>query len=93
MLTIKIDSTETVTKSGNAKASGKPYSITEQTGLVQFPNGECRRLALSLEANETPLAVGTYEPKPSAFYADRFGIAVSMRARHWQRVEAARKAA
>ena len=87
----QIDSQEINVKEGTATRSGKPYSIREQSILVAFPSGERRRLSLSLEANEQPLPNGTYEPRDTAAYAEKFGIAVSMRARHWQAVKAAGK--
>jgi hypothetical protein len=82
----KIDSQEIAVKSG--EKNGKPWQIREQSALVSFPNGEARRLALSLEANDLALPLGEYEPKDAAFYAGKFGIEVSMRARHWQPVAA-----
>lgn len=90
MLRVEIRSTETITKSGTAKASGRPYTIIEQHGLVSLPDGQTRRVVLSLEANEAPLQPGVYEPKAAAFYVGRFDdLAISMRAKHWQPAQAA----
>lgn len=78
-----VSSEETTTKKGTAKGSGKAYSITEQTVMMEFPSGERMRHALSLEDNELPLIKGTYTPKPTAFYKDGFSLVVSSRARDW----------
>ena len=80
-------------KSGVARGSGRPYHMIEQDAFCTFPNGEVRRVTLSLEKIEEALPPGQYEPKPSAFYAGDWGsIAVSMRTKHWQRVEPAKLA-
>lgn len=68
--------------------NGKEWCIREQAVLVGLPNGETRRLAFSLEPDDAPLPSGEYAPRETAIYAARFGLEVSMRARHWQRVEA-----
>ena len=88
-LKLTINSQEVVTKSGTAKATGKPYSMREQHGLCALPNGEVRRVPLLLEADENPLVSGDYETKPEAFGFNKFGEPViSMRARHWRLVVA-----
>lgn len=75
---------ETVnTKSGNAKATGKPYSIREQSVMLDLPNGERVRHALALEHDELPLIKGVYAPKPTAVYRKGFDLIVSSRARDW----------
>jgi hypothetical protein len=89
-LKANVNTQEVTEKRGNK--NGKEWCIREQPVLVTLPNGEVRRLALSLEPNDAPLALGEYVPKDSAIYAARFGLEVSMRARHWQRVEAAKLA-
>lgn len=86
MFALTIKSTETSTKSG-VSGRGKPYSITEQQGVIELPNGERRVIPLTLEAGEQPLQPGNYEPKGSAAYVGSFGkLEVSTRARHWQPV-------
>lgn len=86
-LQIEITAPTATTKSGIK--NGKPWQIIEQTGMVTYPNGERRRSALQLEENDTDLQPGIYEPKDSAVYPGDFGaIHISMRAKHWQRVEA-----
>lgn len=85
MIKATVTSDETVVKSGTSRA-GKPYSITEQEVLLELPNGERRRHRLSLEANEMPLIKGTYQPKPTAVYLDKFDLKVSSRARDWAKV-------
>jgi hypothetical protein len=83
-----VNSQEIIVKSGTASRTGKPYSIREQHALVRLPNGEVRRMSFSLEADEQPMPNGEYSPKDSAVYAAKFGLEISMRARHWQRIEA-----
>lgn len=86
-----INSQEIEVKSGTK--NGKDWTIREQPCFVTMPNGEVRRFAFSLEANEGPKPNGSYEPKNSA-YGGRFGIEISMRSRDWQPVaQAARKVA
>ena len=90
MIRIEIRSPEVTVKSGVATRTGKPYSIREQYGLVTLPTGEVRRVAISLEANDEPMAPGTYEPQESAFYVGGFdALSISMRKRHWRRADAA----
>jgi hypothetical protein len=88
-LKMTVDSQDFSTKSGIAQRTGKPYSIREQSVLVELPNGERRRMAIALENDEQAMALGEYTPKQSAFYFAKYGIEVAMRARHWQRIEAA----
>lgn len=89
-LKIEITAPNATTKSG--VKNGKPWEIIEQGGMVTYPNGEVRRSRLQLESNDPDLAPGYYEPKETAFYPGDFGaIAISMRAKHWQRVEAPKK--
>lgn len=78
------------TKSGNAKATGKPYSMTEQPALITLPSGERKRMSLSLEAPSDAYPVGTVlEPKDTALSVNGFRIELQLRAKHWQKVEAA----
>lgn len=86
MLKATVVDESVVVKSGNAKATGKPYSISEQVVMLDLPNGERVRHSLALEANELPLVKGTYQPKGSAFYRKGFDLVVSSRARDWQKV-------
>lgn len=89
-LQIEITATSATTKGGTTKA-GKPWQIIEQTGMVTYPNGERRRSALQLEENAVDLQPGIYEPNDEAVYPGDFGsIQISMRAKNWQRVEAAK---
>lgn len=76
-------------KSGTS-GRGRAYTIIEQEGFCTYPNGEIRRVQFGLETRNHALPPGTYEPKADAFYPGDFGsIAISMRAKNWQRVEAA----
>lgn len=94
-LTVNVEEARIDTKSGTSRKSGKPYSIDEQTAFVTLPNGERRRITLSHESGDAPLAVGVYQPKPSAFWVGDFGaLSISTRAKHWEPVpRAAVKAA
>ena len=93
MFRITVKDTTTETKSGVSKA-GRPYSIIEQAAIVDLPSGERRRIPITLEAGEAPLAPGDYEPKSTAGYVGDFGsLVVSTRARHWQPVRAVAKVA
>lgn len=86
-LQIEITAPTATTKSGIK--NGKPWQIIEQGGMVTFPNGERRRSALQLEQDAPDLLPGIYEPKDDALYPGDFGsVQISMRAKHWQRVEA-----
>jgi hypothetical protein len=81
------------TKSGISKA-GRPYTIHEQVGIADLPNGERRKVKLQLnedkDGNVEFLRPGQYEPKPSAVYVGQFdALAISTRAHHWQAVKAA----
>ncbi len=85
-LQIEITAPNATTRSGIK--NGKPWTIIEQHGMVTYPNGERRRSSLQLEENDSDLVPGIYEPKDSALYPGVFGaIHVSMRAKHWQRVD------
>lgn len=75
-----------VTKSGNSGRTGKPYSIREQSIMLDMPNGERVKHSLSLEHDELPLIKGNYVPKPTAFFRKGFDLICSSRARDWQKV-------
>jgi hypothetical protein len=85
-LEIEVRTTDVQDKKGISK-KGAPYHIREQFGLVALPSGETRRVVISLEADDEPLAPGVYVPGPNAYYVDRFdSLAVSSRRRHLVRV-------
>lgn len=77
------------TKSGNAKATGKPYTMTEQPALLNFPSGERKRVMLTLEAPSDAFEVGSVlQPKDTALYVSGFQIVLSTRGKDWQKVKA-----
>ena len=86
-LQIEITAPTATVKNGVGKNG--PWEIIEQYGMVTFPNGERRRSSLQLESGDADLPVGLYEPKDDAVYPGDFGkVAISMRAKNWQRVDA-----
>ena len=83
MIQVSVTSTEVRNQSGNAKASGKPYSLNFQTVYVHtygrdgkknpYPEKTEQGAALFYPAGEYTLA-------PESFYVDRSGnLAVSPR--------------
>lgn len=79
-------------KNGVSRKTGNPYSIHEQPAYVKLPNGETRRITLQHEEGDAPLAVGDYQPKPSAYWVGDFGaLSISNRAKHWEPVPAQTK--
>lgn len=77
---IRIEVTaEVLTKSGIAKATGKPYEIREQvayahlldsTGSTQrYP----QRILLPIRRDAAPIEPGDYQPTAESFYVGDFG--------------------
>jgi hypothetical protein len=58
---ILIDNETVTTKSGTAKASGKPYSIREQTGYVDKGERYPEKIKIQLEGEAKPFKPGEYE--------------------------------
>lgn len=82
------------TREGIARETRKPYRMDNQPATLEFPNGERRNIELQHDANDAPLPVGEYTPKPSAYYLDsKKNIVVSRRARSWEPVALAKPAA
>lgn len=70
---ILVKSSTVHTKAGNAKGSGKPYSIREQaaaldTGL-DFPDP----IRIALNNDQPPYAPGVYTLSPDSFKAGAYG--------------------
>lgn len=59
-------------KSGNARATGKAYTINEQTAYL-VTQDERKRIVLSLRNGQTPYAVGRYLIASDSFVVDQFG--------------------
>lgn len=77
---IRIEVTaEVLTKSGIAKATGKPYEIREQVAFAHIPNGDGtpsrypQRVLLPIRRDAQPLSAGDYQPTPDSFYVGDFG--------------------
>lgn len=84
-LTITISEAKIDTKHGTSRKTGKPYSISEQAGMVSLPSGEVRRVVLQHEEGDAPLQPGSYQPKQSAYWVGDFGaLSISTRAKHWE---------
>lgn len=90
MIKVSVTSTEVRNQSGNAKATGKPYSLDFQTvwvhtydragNLLPYPE----KVEIILEKDKTGAALyytpGEYILAPSAVYVDRNGsLAISPR--------------
>ena len=90
MIQISVKSTEVRNQSGNAKASGKPYSLNFQTVYAHTydrnskpnPYPEKVEIILEKDANGSPMfwPLGEYTLAPESVYVDRSGnMAVSPR--------------
>lgn len=90
MIQISVKSTEVRNQSGNAKASGKPYSLNFQTVYAHTydrngkPNPYPEKVEIILEKDEHGAAlffpIGEYTLAPQSLYVDRSGnFAVSPR--------------
>lgn len=90
MIKVSVTSTEVRNQSGNAKASGKPYSLNFQEVWVHTsdrkgnPNPYPEKVEVILEKNEQGAAlfypVGDYVLSPNSIYVDRNGsLAISPR--------------
>ena len=83
MIKVSVTSTEVRNQSGNAKASGKPYSLNFQTCWVHTtdkqgnPNPYPEKVEIILEKNEQGQALfytpGDYMLLPNSIYVDRNG--------------------
>lgn len=90
MIQISVKSTEVRNQSGNAKASGKPYSLNFQTVYAHTydrngkpnPYPEKVEIILEKDSNGAPMfwPLGEYTLAPESVYVDRSGnMAVSPR--------------
>lgn len=90
MIQISVKSTEVRNQSGNAKASGKPYSLNFQTVYAHTydrngkpnPYPEKVEIILEKDPNGAPMfwPLGEYTLAPESVYVDRSGnMAVSPR--------------
>lgn len=78
MIKIEIESAETVTKSGVAAKTGKPYSIREQKAYAYTvaPDGKPNRyptsIKISLRDEQPPYQPGLYTLSPASLYTNKF---------------------
>lgn len=90
MIRISVTSTEVRHQSGNAKATGKPYSLSFQTVWLHLvdrhgqPDPYPTKVEIILEKDKDGTAlynpVGDYQLSPSSLYVDRSGnVAISPR--------------
>lgn len=90
MIKVSVTSTEVRNQSGNAKASGKPYSLNFQEVWVHTsdrkgnPNPYPEKVEVILDKNEQGAALfypaGEYTLSPNSIYVDRNGtLAISPR--------------
>lgn len=71
---IEIQSTDLFTKSGNAKTTGKPYSIRKQDAWAHIEGQPYPvRISFNLEDNAAPYQIGMYVLDERSFYVDKFG--------------------
>jgi len=88
MLKIQVETMMVDAKNGTSAKTGKPYSIREQEAWMygfdregkQHPHPQ--RIRLTLDDDQQPYPVGTYQLDPSSIYVDRFNqIAIRARLR------------
>lgn len=83
MIKVSVTSTEVRTQSGNAKATGKPYSLSFQTVWMHTfdragkPNPYPEKVEIILDKNEQGAALfwpaGDYTLAPESIYVNRNG--------------------
>ncbi len=80
MLTIEIKNAAVVTKSGNARVSGKPYTIREQEGYADLGGAYPEKIRFSLGDDQAPFPVGKYVVDKTCFRVGQFnGLALDLR--------------
>lgn len=88
MLKIQVETMIVDAKNGTSAKTGKPYSIREQEAwMFGFdregkPHPHPQRIRLTLDDDQQPYPVGTYQLDPASIYVDRFNqIAIRARLR------------
>ena len=71
MLKFVFKTAEVETKSGTARATGKPYSIREQTAYVTIGD-EVRKVVVGLKHDQPVYAPGAYTMDDASFTTDDF---------------------
>jgi len=69
---VKFTSLQIQSRTIKAKATGKEYTFREQEALVSFPNGEVRKIAVSLEHDQAAYSLGEWLLGDGSFMVDRF---------------------
>lgn len=70
---VRVMSPEIKERTIKRASDGKEFSFREQSALVDFPNGERRVIALSLEKGQAAYSPGEYNVLDSSFTVDRNG--------------------
>lgn len=88
MLKVEIATSLVDTKSGISPKTGKPYAIREQEGWCFFygrdgkPLPHPQRIRLTLDDQQPPYELGSYQLDPASLYPGKFGqIMVAARLR------------
>lgn len=97
MIKVQVETTVVDLKQGTSAKTGKPYSIREQEAWGFFcardgkPHPHPQRIKLTLDDDQQPYEIGTYQLDPSSLYADKWGQ-ISIRAKLRSTVQAAKAA-
>lgn len=97
MLKIQVETTVVDLKTGTSAKTGKPYAIREQEAWAYLfgrdgkPYPHPQKIRLTLDDDQQPYEIGTYQLDLSSIYADRFGQ-LALRARLFRPVTAAKAA-
>jgi hypothetical protein len=70
---VRVMSPEIKERTIKRASDGKEFQFREQSALVDFPNGERRVIALSLEKGQGAYGPGEYNVLDSSFTVDRNG--------------------
>lgn len=88
MFKVQVETTVFDLKQGTSAKTGKPYSIREQEawmfgyGRDGKPQPHPQKIKLTLDDDQQPYEVGTYQIDPASLYVDRFGqVAIRVRLR------------
>lgn len=73
MLRIVVKSTEVQSRSGNAKRSGKPYTMRTQHAWVDLGKAFPQEVRITLGDEQAPFPVGEYTLSPQCFLLNQWG--------------------
>lgn len=97
MLKIQVETAVVDVKTGTSAKTGKPYSIREQEAWAFLfdrsgkPHPHPTKIRLTLDDDQQPYEIGTYQLDLSSIYADRFGQ-LALRAKLFRPVAASKAA-